>query len=172
MRGSRVSMSRETWQAMLEANPRSRLLLVSTKTETGLLSALLRSLQVGPACPRRPRLRAALLAIVWILPSVWCAAQVVDHEFESDHPEERLVMSSGDRICGMSHDHGHWHSHPESSPVVSSEGAKKLDASALPSPVAVQGLSGATSRWNSLSALGPLVQAEEFASAPRAPPIS
>ena len=42
---------------------------VNPTMETGLLPVLLRRLQVDPACPRGARLRAALLAVVWILPA-------------------------------------------------------------------------------------------------------
>ena len=145
---------------------------VNPTMETGLLPVLLRRLQVDPACPRGARLRAALLAVVWILPGVWCTAHIVDHELDSDHSEAHWAMSLDDRICDPPHDHGHWHSHLESSAVVSSEGAKKLDASALPSCTNEFDAVGATFRWHILSAAGPLTQRDGFASGPRAPPIS
>lgn len=154
------------------SNARNRLLSLNPTKEVGLLTGLLRRLHAGPPCPRRARPSAALLAVVWILPGVWCTAQIVDHQLESDHPEEHLVMSSGSRICGMSHDHGHRHSHPDSSPVVSTEGAKKVNASALAGSAVAQDPSVASFRWHILSHLGSLAQRDQFASGPRAPPIS
>jgi hypothetical protein len=159
---------------MLEGIRGLDFLSLNSTTDTGLLPVLLRRLHAVPWCPRRVRIRATLLAIVWILPGVWCLAHIVDHahELEPAHSDEHLAKSSEDRICGLAHDYGHWHSHPDSSPVISAEGAKKLDESALPCPAAVLDLAGATFRGHLFSATGLLTQRAELAAGPRAPPIS
>jgi hypothetical protein len=82
------------------------------------------------------------------------------------------VMSAGDRIAGMSGDHDHDHPHPGSPPVVSTEGAKKLDAPALLSTAVELASSGATLEWRLDTAVGHAVRRAASVLGPRAPPIS
>ncbi len=108
-----------------------------TESTTRLTSDVRRSCMGSPRADassswkRRARLRAALLTVVWILPGVWCAVHVLAHWIESGHHELHLTVSASADIPAMSCDHDHAHSHPEASPVLSTEGAKKFDTPRL-----------------------------------------
>jgi hypothetical protein len=121
---------------------------------------------------RRARIRAALLTFVWVLPGVWCAAHVLAHWIESGHHELHLVVSASADIPAMSCDHDHGHSHPESSPALSTEGAKKFDTSSLLSGVVEIEHSNATLHSREDTALGHPARHAAVDSGPRAPPIS
>jgi hypothetical protein len=121
---------------------------------------------------RRDRLRAALLAVAWMLPGVWCAAHVLAHVVESDHHEFHLAVSASAGIPAMSCDHDHSHSHPEVSPVLSIEGAKKFDTPRLLSGVVEVECSNPTLLSQADTALGYAARRAAAVSGPRAPPIS
>jgi hypothetical protein len=120
----------------------------------------------------RVRLRAALLAVVWMLPGVWCAAHALAHAIESDHHEFHLAVSASAGIPAMSCDHGHAHFHPEASPVISTEGAKKFDNPRLLTGVFELEGSKVTLRSHEDAALGNATRRTAAVSGPRAPPIS
>ena len=108
-----------------------------------------------------------------MLPSVWCAAHALAHEIDSGHHEidfAALSASAGNRTTSCDHDHAH--SHPEAPPVLSTEGAKKLDASVLlTATVEIEG-SKATPQTHEGTSLGYAARRAAAASRPRAPPIS
>ena len=120
----------------------------------------------------RARLRAAFLAAVWILPGIWCAAHLIAHDLESEHRELHAAMSAGDPVTGMSCDHAHGHSHPESPPVLSADGAKKLDTFALLTPTAKLGSSRATLQWHHHVVVSRSARRAAVMSGPRAPPLA
>ena len=117
-------------------------------------------------------LRAAFLAVVWSLPGVWCAVHLLAHELEHEHHEVRAVASAGHRITGMSNDHDHRHSHPESRPAISTDGAKKLDAPAFLTATVDLDFSSANVMWRYRQADGHTGRSAVAAFGPRAPPIS
>jgi len=132
--------------------------------------------------PRRPyvasnrnrctRHRAALLAVAWMLPGVWCVAHVLAHEIESSHHELDLALSASFGLPAMSCDHDHAHSHPEASPVLSGERVKKLDVLAMATAaVEIEG-SSATLRVHEDTARGHASHSDAAVLGPRAPPIS
>ncbi len=126
----------------------------------------------GCARNRRTRHCAALLAVVWMLPGVWCVAHALAHEIESGHHELVLALSASSAIPAISCDHDHTHSHPEAPPGLSGEGAKKLDAPALlAAAVEIEG-SKATLHSHEDTALGHASRGAAAVSGPRAPPIS
>ena len=121
---------------------------------------------------RRTRHRAALLAVAWMLPGVWCVAHVLAHEIESSHHELELALSASFGLPAMSCDHDHAHSHPEAPPVLSGERVKKLDAPALvTAAVEIEG-SRATLHSHEDTALGHASRGAAAVLGPRAPPIS
>lgn len=119
-----------------------------------------------------PRRRAALLAIVWVLPGLGCAEHALAHTLDSAHYELHAALPTGDRITGMSGDHDHRHSHPESPPVVSTEGVKKLDAPVLLAAAVEPGPSRADPQSHGDGAIAHAAQRAAAVSGPRAPPIS
>ncbi len=121
---------------------------------------------------RHTRHRAALLAVAWMLPGVWCVAHVLAHEIESSHHELELALSASFGLPAMSCDHGHAHSHPEAPPVLSGERVKKLAALVLvTAAVEIEG-SRATLHSDEDTALGHASLGAAAALGPRAPPIS
>ena len=80
---------------------------------------------------RSARLRATLLALVWVLPGFWCTGHFLAHELDSEHHELHASIPAGDGFTRVSDDHDHGHPHPESEPAVSPEAAKKLEVPAL-----------------------------------------
>ena len=136
----------------------------------------------SPVAPCRPsaastrnrctRHRAALLAVAWMLPGVWWVAHILAHEIESSHHELDLALSARSRVLAMSCDHDHAHSHPETPPVLSGKGVKKLDAPALlTAAVEIEG-SRATLHLHEDTALGHASRGASAVLGPRAPPIS
>jgi hypothetical protein len=121
---------------------------------------------------RGTRLRAALLTVAWVLPGVWCAVHVLAHWIESGHHELHLVVSASADIPAMSCDHDHGHSHPESSPALSTEGAKKFDTSSLLAGVVEIEYLKAALHSHEDTALGHPARRAAADSGPRAPPIS
>jgi hypothetical protein len=107
-----------------------------------------------------------------MLPGVWCAAHVLAHVVESGHHEFHLAVSPSAGIPAMSCDHDHSHSHPEVSPVLSMEGAKKFDTPRLLSGVVEVECSNATLLSQADTALGYAARRAAAVSGPRAPPIS
>jgi len=123
-------------------------------------------------CRRPSRLRAALLAAVWMLPGISCAGHFLAHELESERHEFHAAAPAGDRLTGVSGDHNHGHSHPEFQPVISTEGAKKLDTSVLLSASVEPGSSMTTPQCPDDTPAGSATRGAAAGSGPRAPPIS
>jgi hypothetical protein len=121
---------------------------------------------------RRSRLRAVLLVAVWVLPAVWCAAHAVGHELESGHHEAHVVVSASVSLPSVSCNHDHAHSHPEASAVLSTEEAKKLDATMLLTAAFEIKASEASLHSHGDAALGYAARRAAAVSEPRAPPIS
>ena len=121
---------------------------------------------------RRTRHRAALLAVAWMLPGIWCVAHVLAHEIESSHHEFDLAVSASFGLPAMSCDHDHGHSHPEAPPVLSGERVKKIDAPALVTAAVEVAASRATLHSHEGTALGHASRGAAAALGPRAPPIS
>ena len=121
---------------------------------------------------RPKRFRAALLAVVWMLPGIWCAAHALAHEFESDHHQPDLTLSASFLIPAMSCDHDHTHSHPDADPVLQMEGAKKPGTTMLVTAgVGIEG-SNASRHRHEETDLGRALRRAVTVSGPRAPPIS
>jgi hypothetical protein len=124
---------------------------------------------------RATPLRAALLALAWSLPAVWCAGHLIAHAIESGHHQEHEehAHATGDRISrdAISHDHDHAHHHPERPPAVSAESTKKLDAPILlTAGVEPDARASETQSLESTSIGHPASHAPAI-SRPRAPPI-
>jgi hypothetical protein len=120
---------------------------------------------------RHKPLRAGLLAFVWMLPAVWCAAHALGHEIEPS-PQSDLALSASAGVPVTSCNHDHAHSHPEAPPVLSAEGAKKLGEPVLfAAAVEFEG-PDATLCSPEDSALGYAAHQVVAGSGPRAPPIS
>jgi hypothetical protein len=107
-----------------------------------------------------------------MLPGVWCAVHVLAHWVESGQHELHLAVSANADNPAMSCDHDHAHSHPEASPALSTEGAKKFDTSSLLSGVVEIEHSKATLHSHEDTAVGHSAQRAVADSRPRAPPIS
>ncbi len=121
---------------------------------------------------RCTRHRAALLAVAWMLPGVWCVAHVLAHEIESSHHELDLALSASFGLPAMSCDHDHAHSHPEAPPVLSGERVKKLDVLAMATAaVEIEG-SRATLHVFEDTARGHASRSDAAVLGPPAPPIS
>jgi hypothetical protein len=120
----------------------------------------------------RSRLRALLLASVWMLPGIWCTGNAIAHELEDEHHEVHSKVSAGVRLAGLTSDHHHDHEHADLPAVVSKEGAKKLDSRAhLTRTCAFDSLRASTQ----ILSLAQGVHTPCLTSAssgPRAPPIS
>ena len=117
-------------------------------------------------------LRPIALAIVWTLPSVWCAGHALAHELESGHHELQAAASADEYVTGVAEDHHHGHHHPDSSPAVAPDGSKKVDAS-TPLAVTVElNSSGTSLRCTRHVAFGYSARLALAVSGPRAPPIS
>ncbi len=116
------------------------------------------------------RHRAALHAVVWMLPGIWWVAHVLAHESESSHHEFDLALSASFGIPAISCDHAH--SHPEAPPVLSGEGVKKLDAPALLTAAVETEGSSATLHLHEDTALEDASRGAAAILGPRAPPIS
>ena len=121
---------------------------------------------------RATPLRAALLALFWSLPGVWCAAHLVFHEFETEHHEVAAREVPGDRITAISEDQDHGHLHPDSPPALSTERTKKLDAPALLTAAVELDSKGAPSRSVESTSIERATSCAPAVSRPRAPPIS
>lgn len=131
------------------------------------------SMSPSPAArPRATPLRAALLALTWSLPGVWCAGHLVAHELESGHYEEHAALASGDRITGISHDHDHGHHHPDTPPAVSAESTKKLDTPTLLTAAVVPDAWASKARSLVGTSIEHAASHAPAVSRPRAPPIS
>jgi len=123
---------------------------------------------------RRARLRALLLAGVWILPGIWHAGHAIAHALEAGHHEHEVheTVSAGDRLTGLTCDDHHEHEHPDLPPVVSKEGAKKLDAPALLTAACELDSTRANLRVHAPAEVGHTPRLASADSDPRAPPIS
>ncbi len=90
-----------------------------------------RGAHVASARNRLARPRASVLAVVWMLPGIWCAAHTLAHLIESEHHDLHLPSPASASIPAMSRNHDHGHAHPKAFPVLSTEGAKKFDSPRL-----------------------------------------
>jgi hypothetical protein len=131
-----------------------------------------RGAHVASARNRLARPRASVLAVVWMLPGIWCAAHTLAHLIESEHHDLHLASPASASIPAMSCNHDHGHEHPETLPVLSMEGTKKIDSPRLLTGVAEIGFPKATlqSREDTPSRLA--ARRAAAVSGPRAPPIS
>jgi hypothetical protein len=134
--------------------------------------AAFRRLQVASARNRLPRLRASLFAALWMLPGIWCAAHTLAHLIEPEHHDLHLALPADAGIPAMSCDHDHGHSHPEASPMLSKEGAKKFDTLRLLTGVVEVECPKATLRSREDTPSSLVARQIAAVSGPRAPPIS
>ncbi len=140
-------------------------------SDAGRSCAAVRRARAASVRNRRKPLRAALLALVWMLPAVWCAAHALGHQIESS-PQSDIALSASAGVPVTSCDHDHAHSHPEAPLVLSAEGAKKLGEPVLfAAAVEFEG-PDATLYSHEDSALGHASRQVAEVSEPRAPPIS
>jgi hypothetical protein len=121
---------------------------------------------------RRARVRVALLAVIWMLPGVWCAAHALTHVIELVHREFHLAVSASAGIPAMSCDHDHAHSHPEASPVLSTEGTKNFHTPRLLTGAFELEGSKVILHSHEDTALRNAARRAVAVSGPRAPPIS
>ena len=116
--------------------------------------------------------RAVLLLIVWVLPGLWCAGHLLAHALEHEDHGPTLAIAAGDGIATVSHRHDHGHTHPETTPVVSTGGTKELASPALLAAAIELEASTATLQWRRDSVLRNPARRAAAASGPRAPPIA
>lgn len=105
-------------------------------------STAMKSTEISFATTRRPRARrvrriALLLATVWVLPTLLCAAETLPHAIDHDSHE---VVSLDERVSANAVEDDHGHRHRELDPLVSPERTKEFktpvvaqEISALPS---------------------------------------
>jgi len=103
---------------------------------------------------------------------IWCAAHTLAHLIESEHHELHLGAPASAGIPAVSCDHDHAHSHPEASPVLSTEGAKKFGTPRLLTETFELEGSKVTLHSHEDTALGNTARRAAAVSGPRAPPIS
>jgi hypothetical protein len=119
---------------------------------------------------RSVRRRAALVVAVWALSSVWAVGHAVAHE--RDHDEHHAAAVAEGPVVSMGANHDHGHSHPVSSPVVSSgkspdRGSLALLAAAPDRPYQAPLLRGRTGTGRAR-----VSPPDASASGARAPPVS
>jgi hypothetical protein len=131
-----------------------------------------RRLQVASARNRFARLRASLLAALWMVPAIWCATHTLSHLIESEHHDVHLALpeSAGSSAISCNHDHGH--SHPEVLTVLSTEGMKKFDSPRLLTGVVEVECPKATLYSHEDTSSRLAARRAAAVSGPRAPPIS
>ena len=120
----------------------------------------------------RSRLRALLLAGVWMLPAIWCTGNAIVHELEDGHHEAHSKVSAGERLTGLTSDHRHHHEHLDLPAVVSKEGAKKFDSLAHLTTNCELDSPRASTQILSLAQGGHTPRLTSASTRPRAPPIS
>ena len=120
---------------------------------------------------RSARRRTALLVAVWALSGLWGVGHAIAHEREHDEHHAAEVLEDGDVSMAASHD-GHGHSHPDSSPIVST--GKRSEIGSLAILVAVPKLQCQVLqvRWGAPASPARASPRYPSASGPRAPPIS
>ena len=131
-----------------------------------------RRLHVASARNRLARLRATLLAALWMVPGIWCAAHTLSHLIESEHHDLHLALPASAGIPAISCNHDHGHSHPEVLPVLSTEGTKKFDSPRLLTGVVEVECPKATLHSHEDTSSRLAARRAAAVSGPRAPPIS
>ena len=119
---------------------------------------------------RSARRRAAGLVAVWALSGLWYVGHAVAHEREHDRLHAAELIDGTAVSMAASHDHGH--SHPDSSPIVST--GKRSEIGSLAILVAVPKLQCQVLqvRWGAPASPARASPRYPSASGPRAPPIS
>jgi hypothetical protein len=122
---------------------------------------------------RSARRRVALLVAVWALSGVWGIGHAMSHAHEREHDEHHAaeVLEDGDVSIAARHD-GHGHSHPDSTPIVST--GKRSEIGSLAILVAAPKLQCQVLkvRWGTSESPARAIPRYPSASGPRAPPIS
>jgi hypothetical protein len=131
-----------------------------------------RRLHVASARNRFARLRASLLAALWMVPAIWCAAHTLSHLIESEHHDLHLALPESTGTPAISCNHDHQHSHPEVLPVLSTEGTKKFDGPRLLTEFVEVERPKATLRSHEDTPFRYAARRAVAVSGPRAPPIS
>jgi hypothetical protein len=131
-----------------------------------------RGAQVGSARNRLARSHVSVLAVVWMLPGIWCAAHTLAHLIEPEHHDLHLASPASASIPAMSCNHDHGHAHPEAFPVLSTEGTKKFDSPTLLTGVVEIECPKATLHSHEGAPSRLAARRVAAVSGPRAPPIS
>ena len=119
---------------------------------------------------RSARRRGALLVAVWALSGIWHVGHDVAHQ--TDDAEHHVAQLAEGPAVSMAASHDHGHSHPDSSPVLSTGKGSEFESSALLAPAPNLPCQAQRLRFCTRTApahAGPL---HASASGPRAPPIS
>jgi hypothetical protein len=131
-----------------------------------------RGARAASARNRLARLRASLLATLWMVPGIWCAAHTLSHLIESEHHDLHLALPASAGIPAISCNHDHGHLHPEALPVLSTEGTKKFDGPRLLTEFVEVERPKATLRSHEDTPFRYAARRAVAVSGPRAPPIS
>lgn len=120
---------------------------------------------------RSARQRSVLLVAVWALSGLWDVGHAVAHERDHDEHHAAEVLGDADVSMAVSHD-DHGHSHPDSSPAVST--AKRTDFGSLAILAVTPSFQCQVLqvRWCAPAAPARASPRHTSASGPRAPPIS
>jgi hypothetical protein len=131
-----------------------------------------RRLHVASAWNRLARLRASMLAALWMVPGIWCAAHTLSHLIEPEHHDSHVALPASAGILAISCNHDHGHFHPEALPVLSMEGTKKIDSPRLLTGVVEIECPKATLHSHEGAPSRLAARRAAAVSGPRAPPIS